>query len=448
MRILYVHQFFATRRRAHPTRSYEFARRFVEKGHQVTLITRDTRHLEAGRELTGGGWRTWARETVDGIDVIYFNVPYSNFMGRFARLASFAAFTAGACVIGLVLPRPDVVLGEAQPLTVGLPGWLNRRLRGVPFVFEICDLWPYVPVEIGALRNSFAIMAATRLEETLYDAAETVVVCSEASRDNLAGRGYAPDSVALIPNASDCDLFGPDNVDAGWRARNGLEGAFVALYFGAVGPANGLDQLVEAAALLKEAADGGPDAGAGADGSADGGAEAGAAGGADRPAAEAADVRIVVVGDGRQKPRLVRESAERGIDNLLWLDPLPKDELAGVVGAADVTLTIFMNNPAFETNSPDKFFDSLAAGKPVVCNLGGWWKRLIEDEKCGAYVPGGDAAALAATLAALSREPEMVAEMGRNARALAERKFDRDLLADRLLTILENAVASGAGATS
>jgi len=102
-----------------------------------------------------------------------------------------------------------------------------------------------------------------------------------------------------------------------------------------------------------------------------------------------------------------------------------------------------MDNPAFETNSPDKFFDSLAAGKPVVCNLGGWWKRLVEDEKCGAYVPGGDTAALAATLAALSQEPEMVAQMGRNARALAEREFDRDLLADKLLTILEDAVERG-----
>jgi len=289
-----------------------------------------------------------------------------------------------------------------------------------------------VPIEIGVLRNSLVIMAATRLEETLYDAAETVVVCSEASRDNLVGRGYAPDTVALIPNASDCDLFRPDNVDEGWRARNGLEGKFVALYFGAVGPANGLDQLVAAAARLKEEA-----GESGTDTNDD--AHTAAGDGAVRPVAGVADVRIVVVGVGRDKPHLMRETAERGLDNLLWLDPLPKDELAGVVGAADVTLTIFMDNPAFETNSPDKFFDSLAAGKPVVCNLGGWWKRLVEDEKCGTYVPGGDPAALAATLAALSHEPEMVAEMGRNARALAEREFDRDLLADKLLAILEDA---------
>jgi len=421
MRILYVHQFFATRRRAHPTRSYEFARRFVEKGHQVTLITRDVRHLEAGRDQIAPRRLPWARETVDGIEVIYLRMPYANTMGKLGRLASFVGFTKLACLAALLVRRPDVTLGEAQPLTVGVPGWLLKRLRGVPFVFEICDLWPYVPVEIGALRNSLVIMAATRLEEALYDAAETVVVCSEASRDNLVGRGYAPDRVALIPNASDCDLFGPDNVDESWRGRNELEGKFVALYFGAVGPANGLDQLVAAAARLKAAVGDESDA--------------------DRPVA---DVRIVVVGDGRQKPRLVRESAERGLDNLLWLDPLPKDDLAGVVGAADVTLTIFMDNPAFETNSPDKFFDSLAAGKPIVCNLGGWWKRLVEDENCGAYVPGGDPAALAATLAALSQEPAIVAEMGRNARVLAEREFDRDLLADKVLAILEGAAAGKA----
>ena len=423
MRILYVHQFFATRRRTHPTRSYEFAKRFVEKGHEVTLITRDVRHLEHGREGVAARRLLWARETVDGIEVIYLRMPYSNHMGKLGRLASFAGFTAGACLTALLVRRPDVTLGEAQPLTVGVPGWLLARLRGVPFVFEICDLWPYVPVEIGALRGAPLIMAATWLEESLYDAAETVVVCSEASRDQLLGRGYAPEKVALIPNASDCDLFRPENVDGGWRARNGLEGKFVALYFGAVGPANGLDQLVAGAARLQ------------------------AAGAAD-PSGPAAQVRIVVVGDGRDKPHLMRETEERGLTNLVWLDPLPKDELAGVVGAVDVTLTIFMAHPAFETNSPDKLFDSLAAGKPVVCTLGGWWKRLVEDEKCGAYVEGGDAAALAATLAALSREPGMVAAMGRSARALAEREFDRDILADRLLEILEDAVSAASGATA
>jgi glycosyltransferase involved in cell wall biosynthesis len=420
MRILYFHQFFATRQRSHPTRSYEFARRFVEKGHEVTLVTRDVRHLEAGREDLSRGAGMWAREEVDGIDVLYLRAPYSNYMGKAARALSFAAFTVEACLAGPLLPRPDVVLSEAQPLTIGIPGWLSARLRGAPFVFEICDLWPYVLVEVGALRGSLLINGATWLEESLYDVAETVVVCSEASRHDLLARGIAPDKVELIPNASDCDLFRPDNVDEGWRTTHGLEGRFVALYFGAMGPVNGLDQLVEAAAVLRAAAASDPDS-------------------------PAAHVAIVCIGDGNQRPQLEQTVAEMGLDNIFLLPSLPKAELAGVVGAADVTLTVFAPFDALQTNSPDKFFDSLAAGRPVVCTLGGWWRRLVEENRCGAYVPGGDPAALAATLAALAAEPQLVERMGRNARALAEREFDRDLLADRLLSILERAVAEAHG---
>jgi glycosyltransferase involved in cell wall biosynthesis len=412
MRILYFHQFFATRRRAHPTRSYEFARRFVAQGHEVTLVTRDVRHLEAGRApiRRRGLGRLVARENVEGIDVVYLRMPYSNYMGRAARLLSFAGFTVLACAAGPFLARPDVVLAEAQPLTIGLPGLLSARLRGAPFVFEICDLWPYVPVAIGALRDPLLVAAATGLEEFLYREAEAVVVASEAARENLLARGLPPEKVTLVPNASDCDLFSPDIVDRAFRPAHGLEGKFVALYTGAMGPANGLDQLVEAAAELQAA---GEDA-----------------------------VAIVGVGDGRERPRLERRTRELGLTNLLFLPPLPKDTLAGVVGAADVTLTVFAPHPAFETNSPDKFFDSLAAGKPVVCTLGGWWRRICEHEQVGVFTPPGDGLGLAAALAALAREPDLVTRMGRNARVLAEREFDRDLLAARLLAVLDGAVRS------
>ena len=414
MRILYFHQFFATRRRAHPTRSYEFARRFVAAGHEVTVVTRDVRHLEAGRERgrrggTGAFGGLMTRETVDGIDVVYLRMPYSNSMGKSARLLSFAGFTLEAAVVGPLLGRPDVVLAEAQPLTIGIPGLLAARLHGTPFVFEICDLWPYVPVAIGALRNPALIRAATTLEELLYDAAERVVVASQASWDNLVARGVPADKLALVPNASDCDLFRPDNVDGDFRARHHLEGKFVALYTGAMGPANGLAQLVDAAAELRATGEDG--------------------------------VAIVAIGDGVQRPALATRARELGLDNLLFLPPMPKDELAGVVGAADVTLTLFAPNPAFETTSPDKFFDSLAAGRPVVENVGGWLRGVVERSGSGLYVPAGDGLALGAALAALQREPELVAEMGGRARELAEREYDRDLLATRLLETLADAVA-------
>lgn len=409
MRVLYFHQYFATRGRATPTRSYELARRLVERGHQVTIVSRDTRALDMERHDAPHG-RLVAREQVDGIDVVYLAMPYSQFMSATARMASFAGFTVAATVAGMALPRPDVVFASSTPLTIGIPGVLVSRLKGVPFVFEIRDLWPAVPIELGMLRNRILARQAERLELGLYAAAEKVVVLSEASQESLLQRGVPASKLVFIPNASDLDLFRPDVVDHDLRRSLGLQDRFMALYTGAMGRANGLAQLVDAAIALQAA-------------------------GEDR-------VAFVCVGDGTERAAQQRRAAARGLRNVHFLDPVPKRRLAGIIGAADVTLTLFAPYPSLESNSPNKFFDSLAAGRPVILNLPGWLRRLVETEAAGAYVPAGDGEALAATLAALAEEPDVVRHMAANARALAEREFDRDRMADRLAQTLEDAVAT------
>lgn len=408
MHVLYFHQYFATRGRATPTRSYELARRLAERGHQVTIVSRDTRALELDRTERPRG-RLWARERIDGIDVVYLAMPYSQFMSAPARMASFAGFTVAAALAGLGLPRPDVVFASSTPLTIGIPGLMVSRLKGVPFVFEIRDLWPAVPVELGMLRHRSLARWAERLELDLYAEAQRVVVLSEASHASLTRRGVPADKLVFIPNASDLDLFRPDVIDYGFRARHGLDDRFVALYTGAMGRANGLAQLVDAAELM-------------------------AAGGS--------RVAFVCIGDGTERAAQQARVQASGLDNVHFLEPVAKHRLAGIVGAADVTLTLFAPYPSLQSNSPNKFFDSLAAGRPVVVNLDGWLRRLVEDDGAGAYVPAGDGAALATTLAALAAEPQVVARMGRNARSLAEREFDRDLMADRLAVALEEAVAT------
>jgi glycosyltransferase involved in cell wall biosynthesis len=403
--VLYFHQYFATRRRSTATRSYELARRLVDRGHRVTIVSRDTRMLEAGRDGRPPG-RLVARERVDGIDVLFLNIPYANRYATPVRLASFTAFTIAAGVAGALERRPDVVFASSTPLTIGIAGLATARLKRVPFVFEIRDLWPAVPVELGTLRSRPAVRSAEWLERRLYDGAKRIVVLSEGAQQDLERRGIPSEKLALIPNAADLDVFRPGAVDEGFRAGHGLEGRFVALYAGAMGRANGLDQLVDAAEALRDSR-----------------------------------VTIVALGDGGERPRLERRTRELGLDNLRFLPPVAKDELAGIVGAADVTLTIFAPYPVLETNSPNKFFDSLAAGKPVVVNLDGWLRRLVEENDAGAWTPGGDPRALANVLAELATDPARVERMGRNARALAEREFSRDLMAERLARTLEEAIA-------
>ena len=407
MDVLYFHQYFATRRRSTATRSYELARRLVERGHSVTIVSRDTRMLECGRDGRPAG-RVVAREQVDGIDVLYLNIPYANRYATPVRLASFTAFTVAASVAGALHRRPDVVFASSTPLTIGIAGLLTARAKRVPFVFEIRDLWPAVPVALGALKSGAAIGTAEWLERRLYQGAERIVVLSEGSREELKRRGIPDEKLVFIPNAADLDVFEPGVVDEGFRTRHALEGRFVALYAGAMGRANGLDQLVDAAEALRRWGD--------------------------------TRVTIVALGDGGERLRLEERVRELGLDNLLFLPPVPKQELAGVVGAADVTLTIFAPHPILETNSPNKFFDSLAAGKPVVVNLGGWLRSLVEEHDAGVWVRGGNAEALAGALSALAANPERVEQMGRNARGLAEREFGRAEMADRLARTLEEAV--------
>ncbi|HET8653206.1 MAG TPA: glycosyltransferase family 4 protein [Gaiellaceae bacterium] len=408
MDVLYFHQYFATRRRSTATRSYELARRLVDRGHRVTIVSRDTRMLEAGRDGRPRG-RLVAREQVDGIDVLFLNIPYANRYPTPVRLASFTAFTIAAGIAGALERKPDVVFASSTPLTIGIAGLATARLKRVPFVFEIRDLWPAVPVELGALKSPPAVRSAEWLEQRLYDGASRIVVLSEGARDDLRRRGIPGQKLALIPNAADLDVFRPDVIDEGFRARHGLNGKFVALYAGAMGRANGLDQLVDAAQALRRRGE--------------------------------QRVAIVALGDGGERPRLEGRRRELGLENLHFLPPVPKEELAGIVGAADVTLTIFAPYPVLETNSPNKFFDSLAAGKPAVVNLDGWVRRLVEANDAGAWVPAGEAEALAWALSALAGDPERVERMGRNARALAEREFSRDLMAERLERTLEEAVA-------
>jgi lipopolysaccharide/colanic/teichoic acid biosynthesis glycosyltransferase/glycosyltransferase involved in cell wall biosynthesis len=414
MKILYFHQYFATRRSATGTRSFELARRFVARGHDVTIVS-SAAQLPHHEDQSAGRVRPLVRDKLEGIDLLLLGVPYSNYFSYPLRLAAFAAFTAGASVAGVLLGSPDVVYATSPPLTIGLPGLLAARAKGVPFVFEVRDLWPEYPIAIGVLRRPSLIAAAQWLERTLYAHADRVVVLSESAVDTVAAQGVPRDKLLFAPNSSDLDLFGPDHVDHEVRAAHGLEGKFVAVYAGAMGVANGVDQLIDAMAALRDAGE--------------------------------HDIAAVAVGDGSERPRLEARARELGLDNLVFLPPMPKEQVAGLVGAADVALELLADYPAFETASPNKFFDGLAAGKPVVVNVGGWLRRLVEQNNAGLYVPADDPQALAAALVALAREPELSRRMGANARRLAEREFDRDEVAARLCASLEELAAHADAAT-
>ena len=418
MRILYLHQFFMTRDGTGGTRSYEFARRLVEAGHEVTMVT-------AG----DGGERA-----VDGIRVVQARGGYGDYVratgvGYGRRLLAFVRFALAATLAALRGPRPDVVFATSPPLTMALPAIVAARRWRVPLVFEVRDLWPEAPIQMGALRSPTAQRLARWLERAIYRSAAEIVALSPGMRDGIVATGVDPERIALIPNASDLDLFSPDLDPGDLRAQLGVgAGDFVCSYFGTMGEANDLTQVVEAAALLKV-----PAAGAGAT----------TAGVTDRNApGETVPVVFVLQGDGKRRAALEADVRRRGLDNVVFAPAGDKHAAARLAAASDACMTIFKDVPILATNSPNKLFDTFAAGRPAIVNTDGWQRVLVEQHEAGVYARPGDAADLAEQVLALRDDPERARRYGANARALAEREFDRDLLAERLRGVLERAAGS------
>jgi len=400
-----VHQFFATRESdLGLIRSYEFSRRWVDEGHDVTVVTSSSR-LPAEFQA-----KLFATGEVDGIRVMAVRVAYSNYMSYARRIVSFLTFTVGAAWLAMRAPRPDVVLATSTPLTVGVPALLAARLRGVPLVFEVRDLWPEAAIQMGALRRGGLLATVAKwLERRLYHASAEVVGLSPGMVEGIVAEGVDPVHVAMIPNSADLDLFHPGERDADLVDRYGLHGRFVVGYAGAIGPSNALeDQVPEAARVLHERG--------------------------------RHDIVFLIAGDGKSLPALRERTAD--LPNVVLAGTVPKREVPRFTRTADVLMALFADVPILATNSPNKFFDALASGRPVIVNSPGWTKSLVEDNDCGAYVPAGDGVAMADAIERLADDPDALARLGRNARELAVREFSRDDLAARMLGVLERAVGS------
>ena len=399
MRILYLHQFFLTREGAGGTRSYEFARHLVGAGHEVTMVTAASRS-PAGERL------------VDGIRVVEVSGAYGDYvratrMSYQRRIASFLRFAAGATAAVLRAPTPDVVFATSPPLTIALPAVAASRRHGAPLVFEVRDLWPEAPIQMGALRNPVARRIARALERAVYRASSRVVALSPGIRHGIVSAGVSPGRVTLIPNASDLDVFAP-GVEAGdLRSRLGLGDRFVSSYFGTMGEANDLSQVIEAAAILQERGDD--------------------------------SVAFVLQGDGKRRAELEHEVRRRGLRNVRLLPAAGKEAVARLAAASDACMIIFKDVPILATNSPNKLFDTFAAGRPAIVNTPGWQRELVERNEAGVFARPGDPADLVERLLFLRDHPELAAAYGQNARRLAETEFDRRMLAERLRTLLEDA---------
>ena len=367
----------------------------------------------ANREFPVPKDKEYIESEVDGIKVVAIAAAYNDpqmgtGMGGLQRMIKFYQFTGLAGHIGRKLTRPDIVFATHTPLTIGLAGADLAQYFDVPFVFEVRDLWPDALVNIGALNNPFVIWWLRRMAKKIYSEAKHIIALSPGMKDGIIKTGVPPEKVTVIPNLCNMELFSPDLDGSVSRLRLGLKDQFTVIYFGAMGHANGLEYIIEAARILAQRGKG--------------------------------HIAIVLLGSGAKRAELEKMVCEYKLTNVIFSDPTPsKAELARTVAGCQVCMTIFRAAKE-HTWSPNKMFDALAAGKPVLINVPGWLGETIESNNCGRYLDPHRPQTLADTLEELSANPELCLQMGRNARALAEREFDKNKSAARLEQVLLQAV--------
>jgi len=397
MRILYFHQHFSTPKGSAGIRSYEMARRLVLHGHQVTMVCGSYGGGKTGLEsIFINGKR---QGQIDGIDIIEFDLAYSNADGLVKRSLTFVKFAFKS--IGLALTsKYDVVLATTTPLTAGIPGIFARWLRGKPFVFEVRDLWPELPKQMGVIKNQAVLAAMSFLEWASYRSAKRCIGLSPGIVEGIKARGVSEDKIALIPNGCDLSIFDSKGVGlSSWRPKGIKNTDLMAIFTGTHGLANGLDAALNAAVELK-------------------------ARGRD-------DIKLVLIGQGKLKPGLEKQAKELELNNVIFHSPVNKEKLSGLMASADVGLQLLANIPAFYYGtSPNKFFDYIAAGLPVLNNYPGWLADLIKENNCGFAIEPDNAKAFADALEQAAGDKGKLKTMGEKANKLAKLEFDRKELAD------------------
>lgn len=405
MKVLYFHQHFSTPSGSSGTRSYEMAKMLISRGHHVTMVCGSGQMSNTGlKNEMINGIRTGI---VDGIEVIEYDLPYSNYYGVMKRISVFYLFAWRSIKIALTY-KYDLLFATSTPLTAGVPGIIAKILKNKIFVFEVRDLWPEIPKQMGIINNPIILTAMSVLEWLCYNTANKCIGLSPGIVQGIQKRSIVRNRVEMIPNGCDLQLFNPYSVKP--RRPSGVNNDdFLLVFTGAHGIANGLNNVLDVAQVIKKR--------------------------------NLSKIKFLFIGDGKTKPALIERAKKFKIDNCIFIDPVNKNQIAEYLKGANIGLMVLKNIPAFYYGtSPNKFFDYMAMGLPVINNYPGWISEMICKNNCGMVVSPDNPVVFADAVEYLFERPQLLEEMGRNARNLAEKEFDRTNLANIFVDHLENAV--------
>ncbi len=388
MKVLILHQHFNIPENGGAIRSYYLAKALADSGVEASIITAHN-HKE------------YIKRSIEGIEVHYLPVAYDNRFGFVARSWSFLKFVWGAIRLSSQFKDIDYCYAISVPLTVGLAAqWLKRRHK-IPYIFEVGDLWPDAPVQMGFVKNYFFQTLLYQLEKSIYRSADSIVALSPSIQ--LAIEKKVPGKkVHLLPNMADCDYYKPEEKNPLLEEKFNVKGKFVISYIGAIGLANGLDYLLECANASRKA---------------------------ELP------IYFFICGDGALVDRLKGNVKEMGLTNLTFINFTNRDGVKELMNVTDATFISYKPIPILETGSPNKFFDGLAAGKLIVINFGGWIRKEIEENQCGVYLDPHQPTDFVKKIRPFLLDQELLTAHQQASGQLAEKKYSRSLLSKKFVEL-------------
>lgn len=412
MHVLFLSDNFPPETNAPATRLHEHARRWVRAGHRVTVVT-CAPNFPRGEVFEGYRNRWLTRETIDGIEVWRVKTFIAANSGFLLRTLDFLSFMVMGVLGGLLPRRPDLVVASSPQFFAAVGGWALAALRRRPFVFEVRDLWPASIAAVGAMRQSRLLRLLERVELFLYRRAARIVTVTHAFRDDLVARGVPADKIDVVTNGVDLERYVPRERDPGVAREFGVEGRFVVGYLGTHGMAHALGNVLDAAERLRDLD----------------------------------EVRFLFVGSGAAKADLVTEAQRRGLTNVIFRDPQPKERMPELWGLCDVALVHLKDMPVFETVIPSKIFEGMGMARPVLlAGPDGEAAGIVRDTGCGLWVPPEDPEALAEAVQRLATDGALRRRLAAASLAAAP-AYSRDTLAARMLASLEAARARGGTTT-
>jgi len=397
--VVFVHQTFSNQNLEGSGRANAMAAALCQAGYRVSIIA------GANSYLTGylppeyrGRWLV--REEVDGYAVIR-PWTYAKLHRSFVhRAVYFVVYMATSFLAILRLPRFTIVVGCSPPITVAFAAWLAAAVRRATFVFEVRDLWPAFPIQMGVIRNPILIGISHWVERHLYRRADSIVINSPGFLPHLREQGVDSAKVTLVANGVDIETFRPMEADEALRQSLGLAGRFVVVYVGAHGPANALEVLISAARILQHDS----------------------------------RIHVLLIGDGKAKASLVASAS--GLPNVTFVEPQPKRDIPRYIALANLGFLSLQNIPMFTTTYPNKVFDYLACGRPVLTTVDGVSRKVVEEANAGVYV-AHEPQAIADAIVRAANHPSELLAMGRRGRAAAEQFWNREIFTARFVQLID-----------